>query len=602
MDPILTRVDVFWFLEVDVRCLPGHAAVLAEQIGLTIAQDPSLALRSGAGDPVSGFTILSPESSDNARGVGLVRLGGFVCLVVIASVSSVNLLEGVAIVPPPYGHTTITLREWRTAAHASCDRPHAVFSWGSLAVGEKTGDWLIDSAADSPEMETFLFRDLVPFRLSAVLVAADRLQREIVTGVNARANRELGSYHIDEIVNEKLQALESQRGAMDEITRQTSVPPLSGGLHEWLEEEVGRLVAAGRRLVGKNDAVTPWGRAAGGRASVQALIMKGGGVKGLAIAGAVRELERYIEFETYVGTSAGAIAAILLASGANGSELERTLREKPFREFLDGRWWSYPYNLATHCGLHPGLALAEWLQGQVHGRVQRMQDVRLIDLPKRAVAYAAKLNASEVTFDGRGERKEEAAHKVGRASAAIPFFFAPESVDGRRAYDGGLVANYPVQLFLGQEQKRTGLQPSFVAIYLGSSKPEPLRRRFILWELLDIVLGRENAKQVDEYRSETLVVDTDPIGTTDFDLTELEKDFLLARGRAAALLFLSQKGILERSRGGEPDIAAAEAAHLHGRVVEARQLLRRSRLFRRALVVSFILAIAVGFGWGASRW
>ena len=39
-----------------------------------------------------------------------------------------------------------------------------------------------------------------------------------------------------------------------------------------------------------------------------ALIMKGGGVKGLAFAGALLELERYFLFDLSVGTSAGAIA------------------------------------------------------------------------------------------------------------------------------------------------------------------------------------------------------------------------------------------------------------------------------------------------------
>jgi hypothetical protein len=40
-------------------------------------------------------------------------------------------------------------------------------------------------------------------------------------------------------------------------------------------------------------------------APVDALIMKGGGVKGLAFAGAVRELQAHFQFQAFVGTSAG---------------------------------------------------------------------------------------------------------------------------------------------------------------------------------------------------------------------------------------------------------------------------------------------------------
>src|SRR5262249_50839548 len=45
-----------------------------------------------------------------------------------------------------------------------------------------------------------------------------------------------------------------------------------------------------------------------------AIVMKGGGVKGLAFAGALRELEQYYYFDRHVGVSAGAIAAVLLAA------------------------------------------------------------------------------------------------------------------------------------------------------------------------------------------------------------------------------------------------------------------------------------------------
>lgn len=79
-------------------------------------------------------------------------------------------------------------------------------------------------------------------------------------------------------------------------------------------------------------------RSEGNLLPIDALVMKGGGVKGLAFAGAVRELQAYFQFEAFVGTSAGAIAAALFAAGATGAMLEETLRRKRFRDFLDGRF------------------------------------------------------------------------------------------------------------------------------------------------------------------------------------------------------------------------------------------------------------------------
>src|SRR6266446_1832920 len=66
-----------------------------------------------------------------------------------------------------------------------------------------------------------------------------------------------------------------------------------------------------------------------------AIVMKGGGVKGLAFAGALLELEKYFWFDRHVGTSAGAIAAVLLAANYTPAELTQLLLNKNFQDFMD---------------------------------------------------------------------------------------------------------------------------------------------------------------------------------------------------------------------------------------------------------------------------
>ena len=65
------------------------------------------------------------------------------------------------------------------------------------------------------------------------------------------------------------------------------------------------------------------------------LIMKGGGVKGIAFAGALLELEKFFSFSSFVGTSAGAIAAVLLGTGYKPIELLGFLQNKNFRDFIE---------------------------------------------------------------------------------------------------------------------------------------------------------------------------------------------------------------------------------------------------------------------------
>ena len=163
-----------------------------------------------------------------------------------------------------------------------------------------------------------------------------------------------------------------------------------------------------------------------GRRATNALIMKGGGVKGLAFAGAIRELDTYFEFETFVGTSAGAVAAALLAAGATGAKLEVKLRRKSFRDFLDGRL-RVPFTLWA-LGGHPGITFMDWLRLELSEFVPKIDFVNVVELPKRAVIYAATRGGGEVTFDKLGEHSDTAVHTAVRCSMSIPYFFEHEIV------------------------------------------------------------------------------------------------------------------------------------------------------------------------------
>jgi predicted acylesterase/phospholipase RssA len=70
------------------------------------------------------------------------------------------------------------------------------------------------------------------------------------------------------------------------------------------------------------------------------IALQGGGVKGIAIGGAIRGLEQAFgakflrNIKGYAGTSAGSQAAMLLAAGYNGAELTDALRTIDFKELL----------------------------------------------------------------------------------------------------------------------------------------------------------------------------------------------------------------------------------------------------------------------------
>ncbi|MET4602868.1 putative acylesterase/phospholipase RssA [Bradyrhizobium sp. JR4.1] len=330
--------------------------------------------------------------------------------------------------------------------------------------------------------------------------------------------------------------------------------------------------------------------------AIDALIMKGGGVKGLAFAGAMRELERFFEFQCFVGTSAGAIAATLFASGASGAALEATLRDQRFTDFLDGNIWLLPFTFWTTRGLHPGHTFVDWLRGELHSRIDRLADIEMQHLPKRAVVYASTRRAGEVTFDKIGEHKDTAVHTAVRCSMSIPYLFQPQMFNNRRVYDGGLLNNYPIQIFLQQEAQRdpTAARLNFIGLYLGSVKPDSLKPSSVWDDLLHINIDRNDAKLIDQYRDRTIMIDTDPIGTVDFDLTDQQKEFLVLQGRTAALRFIDKRKLLSASEVQQIEVLEAQAAQLRD-AIEAEKHGRRG-LGRRMAAVAALIGVLLVLG------
>ncbi len=186
-----------------------------------------------------------------------------------------------------------------------------------------------------------------------------------------------------------------------------------------------------------------------------ALVLSGGGAKGLAHVGVLEVLERRgIRPDLIVGTSMGAIIGGMYASGYPARVIDSLARVLPlpslFRRYAPGRRLAWG-NL---------LPVAIWEQGErgfalqtaairerevnalfnaalLRGNLLARGDFARLPIPFRAVATDLR-NRSPVALDSG-----DLAQAV-RASAAIPLVFPPEIIGGRALVDGGLSANIPV--------------------------------------------------------------------------------------------------------------------------------------------------------------
>jgi NTE family protein len=238
------------------------------------------------------------------------------------------------------------------------------------------------------------------------------------------------------------------------------------------------------------------------------LALEGGGVKGIALVGAVLVLdEAGYKIQRVAGTSAGAIAATLVAAivqrGKPMIDLKRYLDTMDFTKFMpDGKIHEFLDRvghrmgevtadvsiLLTRMGLYPGSYLYEWL-----GPILKELDVETFgklritqaDDPGMSLPidrqYRLLVHTSDVTrralarlpwdYNRYGKQPENmvVADAV-RASMSIPFFFEPFKFDaaeaavnvpmpgGRTAVqryasgtvtwvDGGMLRNFPITAF-----------------------------------------------------------------------------------------------------------------------------------------------------------
>lgn len=147
--------------------------------------------------------------------------------------------------------------------------------------------------------------------------------------------------------------------------------------------------------------------------------MKGGGVKGRAIAGAAQVLQQYIDFDVYVGTSAGAIAAVLMAGGNTAGELIGVLEKKNFSTFLDGFLLFNVLRFPFRKGLYTGDPIEDWIDQQLNFRANRAAGVEMGNLNSRAVVYASGGSSGLIEFDRDGGNKEVPAAFAVRCSMGV---------------------------------------------------------------------------------------------------------------------------------------------------------------------------------------
>ena len=340
------------------------------------------------------------------------------------------------------------------------------------------------------------------------------------------------------------------------------------------------------------------------------LALEGGGVKGIGLAGAVLVLdEAGYSFARVAGTSAGAIAACLVASISKAGKpmiaLRTYLDQLDFAKFMpEGKIHHFLDHLGgtvekaddaailiRRAGLYPGTYLAQWLQPILSELgVQTFADLKIdqsadpgMSLPPnrryRLVVHTSDLTRGELAqlpwdygYYGLPADEQDVVGAV-RASMSIPFFFEPVTIQANEATidvampdgsstrqhydagtvtwtDGGMLRNFPIGAF----NRVDGQPPRWPTIGI---KLSSLQTKFAATEACSTALSvairalHTMMNEWDLYNIEeataarTIFVDNAGLTATQFDLTPEQQDQLFINGARAATRF-----IIEMSHAG----------------------------------------------------
>ena len=280
-----------------------------------------------------------------------------------------------------------------------------------------------------------------------------------------------------------------------------------------------------------------------------ALVLSGGGAKGIAHIGVLRVLDSLgVRPDFIVGSSMGALIGAMYASGYSGRELDSLARATPLGSLVR------PYAPRVPRSLGPLQPLLVWEEQGAHGFALQNASVRAsevnsllsaallrgnliargdfdaLPIPFRAVATDLR-NRSAVVL-----RSGDLARAV-RASIAIPLVFPPESIGTRVLADGGLSANIPIAIAHDAGAAR-------VIVSDATERAQDSVDLFSPLSLADRLLGFLFEHKADSVRAGDIAIRPEVDGFTSLDFSRERVARLIELGSAAAHSALGDAGCL----------------------------------------------------------
>ena len=278
------------------------------------------------------------------------------------------------------------------------------------------------------------------------------------------------------------------------------------------------------------------------------LVFEGGGVKGIAYAGAIDVLEAQgilSNIDSVSGTSAGAITSALLAFNYTADRISTVISELDFKSFEDG---FNPLRITTSYGLYKGEAFLQWMKERIK-ETGLSENVTFAEMAaegkyRELRVFATDLYTKSIQEFSATETPNTIVAEAVRASMSIPLFFKSWQFSNQQPndhiyVDGGVLYNFPFKTYkdpnttLGFYLK--DLSGKVEVNAFGHNHPlKYVRATF------DTLLKAQNTGFAEDASEEkhTVIIDDMGVSATDFSLDDATKKALKEQGTKATTAYL----------------------------------------------------------------
>jgi NTE family protein len=248
---------------------------------------------------------------------------------------------------------------------------------------------------------------------------------------------------------------------------------------------------------------------------IDTLVLSGGGVKGLYYVGIIKKLEELNiikNIKNFAGTSIGAFFACLLAIGFNSKELMEFLMLFNITRMKKANYNNFFSFFGIDNGNNLKIILEQMFElkgfnknitfGEFYNKTQKNLIITGVCVNEKKCHY----------FNYLEYPKLEIIEAV-RISTSIPLYFTPVQYNNKLWVDGGIIDNYPIDLFKDNLNKTLGIY------LLEETKNSEINN---LEEFLSCVLSSFSQgiakKSIYGFENNTVIIKTNDIGIIDLNI------------------------------------------------------------------------------------